>query len=720
MNSTERRRDALAWALFLVGLLGVVFAHHVPEQLVLAATGAPAEFALALPPRVPLWLPWGCVLAAFLLWQTGRMPNTLMDSPSPLHPFTPSPLHPFTRSLAPVLMLALIVGLGALLRLLPLFDTTIRAASASLDYDEAVYTGAASLMRQGYWPYRDFFMAHPPLAMALLTGGLWLRDAVWLDLPTFVALRRAVALLDCLAIIGCYLTVRRIGGVAAGLLAALAYAAGGMLAAVGRAIMLEPLQSALLMFAAAAYVRCLDSHRPRTWAAMAGALVAAACLVKLTGGVLVLAFVLHLALLRRWRELGVLAAAGVLTALLLLAPFLAHAPLELPGQIMLAQLVRGQDGATPFRRGQLLMSLPDQALLAVGAALGLLRLGLAAARRRLHPGWGMLLLWGVGLWAAVGGWAAFFPHYYATLALAPACLVGAVLLPEGAPTRGWRLATAGLGLVLALALARETTTYGDVERKDDLVADTLALRASTPPDRDVLLFEPTIAILAGHNPARLPGGQFFLDTYLWWSYVDQRGGDARAQVEAMFDQAGLVILNGEDLRRIDKPLYRELAERLHHEFWYRPLAYAQLHYRVVGGDARAVFDGSIELLSAEPPRWQADPAGVQVPTYWRAAAPPAPDQALFVHLLAASGDRVAQIDLPLQGAYDWKPGEVMPLPLLLPLPAPPPDGDYRLVLGLYSFSTGKRAAIRGAGDTIELARVTCVAGQCTSSGKASP
>src|SRR5262249_42900508 len=161
-------------------------------------------------------------------------------------------------------------------------------------------------------------------------------------------------------------------------------------------------------------------------------------------------------------------------------------------------------------------------------------------------------------------------------------------------TRGSRLATAGLGLILALALARETATYRDIARKDDLVADALALRDSTPSDRDILLFEPTIAVLAGHNPARLPGGQFFLDPYLWWSYVDQRGGDARAQVRAMFDQAQLVILNGEDLRRIDQPLYRELAERLRHEFWYRPLAHAQLHYRVVSGDARAVFDGSIE------------------------------------------------------------------------------------------------------------------------------
>jgi len=89
-------------------------------------------------------------------------------------------------------------------------------------------------------------------------------------------------------------------------------------------------------------------------------------------------------------------------------------------------------------------------------------------------------------------------------------------------------------------------------------------------------------------------------------------------------------------------------------------------------------------------------------------------------MLTTRGERVAQVDLPLQGSYDWKPGEVMPLPLLLALPAPPPDGDYRLVLGVYSFSTGDRMAVRGGGDMVELARMTCAAGRCAGVGEASP
>jgi hypothetical protein len=179
------------------------------------------------------------------------------------------------------------------------------------------------------------------------------------------------------------------------------------------------------------------------------------------------------------------------------------------------------------------------------------------------------------------------------------------------------------------------------------------------------------------------------------------------------------VLNGETLGRIDEQLQRELAGRLRREFWYRPLAHTPLYYRVADGN-QVVFAGPIELLRSEPPHWQADPTGLQLLTYWRATKPPEPDQALFVHMLGAQGERVAQIDLPLQGAYAWQPGEVMPLELLLPLPVPPPDGDYRLVLGLYSFSSGQRLAIKSGGDMVELARVVCRAGRCEAQVGADP
>ncbi len=123
--------------------------------------------------------------------------------------------------------------------------------------------------------------------------------------------------------------------------------------------------------------------------------------------------------------------------------------------------------------------------------------------------------------------------------------------------------------MLALVLAREGQHHPRSSAKT--IWSPMRWRCADPDGHDVLLFEPTIAILAGRNPARLPDGRFFLDTYLWWSYVDRRGEDSYAQIQVAFDRARLVVLNGERLGRIDEQLQRELAARLRREFWYRPL-----------------------------------------------------------------------------------------------------------------------------------------------------
>ncbi len=71
------------------------------------------------------------------------------------------------------------------------------------------------------------------------------------------------------------------------------------------------------------------------------------------------------------------------------------------------------------------------------------------------------------------------------------------------------------------------------------------------------------------------------------------------------------------------------------------------------------------------------------------------DYNLFLHLLDAQGQRVAQVDLPPGGAEwpptsAWQPGQQISVPLPLPLPAELPAGEYRLVLGLYDAATGTR------------------------------
>ena len=93
--------------------------------------------------------------------------------------------------------------------------------------------------------------------------------------------------------------------------------------------------------------------------------------------------------------------------------------------------------------------------------------------------------------------------------------------------------------------------------------------------------------------------------------------------------------------------------------------------------------------------------------YWRAEAPLAADYVVFVHLLDAAGNVVAQGDAPPRaGRYPthwWEPGEVIADQHVIPLPANLPPGDYRVRTGLYRPDTGERLPLAGAaGDAVEL------------------
>ncbi|MCB0213358.1 MAG: hypothetical protein KDJ52_28705, partial [Anaerolineae bacterium] len=96
--------------------------------------------------------------------------------------------------------------------------------------------------------------------------------------------------------------------------------------------------------------------------------------------------------------------------------------------------------------------------------------------------------------------------------------------------------------------------------------------------------------------------------------------------------------------------------------------------------------------------------------YWRSDSPLPIDYTTFVHLRSASGETVAQKDQPpLAGIYPtslWDAGEIIADELIIPLPAELPPGEYRLFIGMYDFTTGRRLPIPGtADDSLQLTTV---------------
>ena len=120
----------------------------------------------------------------------------------------------------------------------------------------------------------------------------------------------------------------------------------------------------------------------------------------------------------------------------------------------------------------------------------------------------------------------------------------------------------------------------------------------------------------------------------------------------------------------------------------------------------ATLAGKATLLG-----YEVDPApsGNELPVtlYWRGEAPMAADYTVFVHLLDAAGNVLAQGNAPPRaGRYSthwWDPGEVVADRHVIPLPADLPPGDFRARIGLYNPNTGERLPLAGdSGDAVEL------------------
>ena len=92
---------------------------------------------------------------------------------------------------------------------------------------------------------------------------------------------------------------------------------------------------------------------------------------------------------------------------------------------------------------------------------------------------------------------------------------------------------------------------------------------------------------------------------------------------------------------------------------------------------------------------------------WEAWGSPSANYQVFVHLLGAEPQPVAQGDgPPLMGNYPtrvWAPGEVVTDPHPIVLPADLAPGQYRLLVGMYDLETMARLArLDGEGDSIEI------------------
>ncbi len=143
-----------------------------------------------------------------------------------------------------------------------------------------------------------------------------------------------------------------------------------------------------------------------------------------------------------------------------------------------------------------------------------------------------------------------------------------------------------------------------------------------------------------------------------------------------------------------------------------PKAHRQFERPPVTGKLVDVnFGDKLALTGFEMP--SALPAGADnlpLTLYWQGRGDMREVYSVFVHLVDAAGNVVAQHDgIPANGSEPttgWAVGEYITDPVAISLPADMPAGEYAVVVGVYLPATGARLPVTTGGDSFQLGHIS--------------
>jgi hypothetical protein len=422
--------------------------------------------------------------------------------------------------------LVAILACAALLRAMPLL--TPNGAQASADFDEGVYLSAAGLLSEGHMPYRDFVLLHPP-GLLLTLWPLTSLAPELLDWSSVLVAARWLAVVVGVVNVGLLMAVTaRWQGRAAGLVAAVLYAAYPSAVSVEGHALLEPFVVLFVLLAARVWLTPESLHPGRRGGA-AGILFAFAGLIKLTGGLAFLGLLVsppHKG--DRTGRLWAVATASA-TVVVVLAPFVAVSGVDrIWQQVILAQIERpGGD-----LQGGSVLGLHDR--LAQTGRLGAFSADAVPAAFGLGA---ILLVAGVAAWAWVRGgrdgrfWVGclaglllpplFAPDWYAQYpapAAVPMCaLLGAASVRALSLLRKHRPVVARVGtaaLVLFLAAGVVDAFRDAVRNRLDGAPGFAAYMSVEIPAGECLVAEPPdLGLAIDLLPVRDRSGTYLVDPF---------------------------------------------------------------------------------------------------------------------------------------------------------------------------------------------------------------
>ncbi len=452
-----------------------------------------------------------------------------------------------------ILLGAVLVGLGERAgQLLP--DSQGRLPASN--YDEMVYFSGSSLLAQGHLPYRDFFLAHPPVSELIYAALLKLAGLAQGGYQAFLVARWGAIGLGLLTILALFWVGGRLwsDGVSAkrdfAFLPGLA--AAWLFALDARSAGIATLETPANFFTILGLGCYLEASRVKLkkiqngLSAGSGVLLALAVLCKLPTVAFVAALVVYLVFRREWRNLAWHLVGLVGGAVMAFGPFLLlSGPGEVLRQVVFFQLLRPDETRAGKDQIGRLADYPDNALTIFigGLAFVFLAVWLVLGGRGKGR-WLIPALASFPLIAIFTLSKSFHPWYYVQWSL-PLALLGAGLFSAShwqgifagcsrflynkklyvqAVRFSNKLKLGGLaGTIILAALLTWPLALAEWQQSQRPTYDRTyrAVGQAVNSPGEILTFDPGYNFMAGQNPARLPfSGKYMVDSAGYMVYLN--------------------------------------------------------------------------------------------------------------------------------------------------------------------------------------------------------
>ena len=550
-------------------------------------------------------------------------------------------------------------------------------------------------------------------------------------------------------------------GPIAGCIAALALAIDGEAVRTEQQIMLEPLVNLFTAAAICVFARYAVYDGPKRrqmdviLPILAGGFAGIAISVKIPALAVVIGLGLTLLLWRRWRATGFYVAGVVLGYLLLSNYFILTSGVAFFKQAYFYQLFRpfnniSLDSAfqsdTTLTAWDYMARTPYLAFTLLGAVIGLIAIVLRWTLRAEGRQWLPITLVAVFTCLLYTGKQGFFPHYYDHLALPLALLVGGTVnfwqlriklpqikLPE-------RVAEIALGVVGAIAVVvvvgplvghagdDPSTPQWSLERAVDRSMSNLNLNGGS-----LMNWDARYSFITGRELPTDSYNKYMVDSaayveYLslgldgqsFWTVAQNALFGPKNDNDAMRDLRYTAVVQQDLFAMAQKSDYILIEDRAKSQLTPQTLQQFNQNFidrqdsdqttilssaKFIQNQSGILFGSQMRLVGFDTPaQYTITPTDHKLPLtlFWRGETKIAQNYVIFIHLLNEQGQTVAQRDTaPRYGQFNtsqWTQGNLLDDDQSLDLATNLPPGRYKVEMGVYLPTDGKRLPITDAPD----------------------